>query len=139
MALQRLGEWNMDALLNAAAVWAEGRPYEMRAAAAGLCEPALLKDAGVALRVLEILDRITARLAGWGERANPEFVSLRQALGYCWSVAIAANPTQGRAFLERWAASPDRDVRWMVKENLKKNRLIRLDPAWVERMVGMLA
>lgn len=138
MALQRLGERDMQALLNAAADWAEGRPYEMRAAAAGLCEPALLKDDGVVRRTLEILDRITTRLAGWGERANPEFSSLRQALGYCWSVAIAAGLPQGRPFLERWAASPDRDVRWMVKENLKKNRLIRLDPAWVEKLTSQL-
>ena len=62
MALQRLGARDMHALLEAATSWAEGRPYEMRAAAAGLCEPALLGEEPHALRVLEILERITTRL-----------------------------------------------------------------------------
>ena len=48
---------------------------------------------------------------------------LRQALGYCWSVAAAACPPQGKRRIERWAASPDKDVRWVVRENLTKNRL----------------
>ena len=133
MALQRLGEQDMNALLDAVAPWTESRPYEMRAAAAGLCEPVLLKEAGHALRVVQALDVITTRLASWPERITDEYRVLRQAMGYCWSVAVVACPPEGKIRLARWATSPDRDVRWMVKENLKKNRLIRLDPAWVEQ------
>lgn len=55
---------------------------------------------------------------------------LRQALGYCWSVAVAAYPEPGRAAFSHWLASTDRDVRWILRENLKKNRLVRLDPTW---------
>jgi hypothetical protein len=135
MALQRLGARDMPALLEAVSDWIEGRPYEMRAAAAGLCEPVLLKDAGQAVSVVQALERITTRMASWPERKNEEFLTLRQAMGYCWSVAAAACPREGKAGLARWAASPDRDVRWMVKENMKKNRLIRLDPAWVEALL----
>ncbi len=138
MALQRLGECNMPALLEVAFDWIEGRPYEMRAAAAGLCEPALLKDAGQALSVVQALERITTRLAGWPERKNEEFLTLRQAMGYCWSVAAAACLQEGKARMQSWAASPDRDLRWIIKENLKKKRLIRLDPGWVEQMQEML-
>jgi hypothetical protein len=32
----------------------------------------------------------------------------------------------------------DPDVRWIMKENLKKERLKRLDPAWVERWHAVL-
>ena len=134
MALQRLGAQDMDALLDAVAPWAEGRPYEMRAVAAGLCEPALLGEEAHALRVLGMLERITAHLEVWPSPRDAEVMVLRQALGYCWSVAAAACPAEGKRLIERWAASPDKDVRWVVRENLTKNRLVRLDPAWVEAM-----
>ena len=85
-----------------------------------------------ALRVLAGLDRITTRLARPGRTADAEVMVLRQALGYCWSVAAAACPAEGMQAIQRWSASPDRDVRWVVRENLKKNRLVRIDPVWVE-------
>ncbi|MCY1247415.1 hypothetical protein D9M72_607440 [compost metagenome] len=63
---------------------------------------------------------------------------LRQGLGYCWSVAIAASPAEGFRRLERWAASDDKDVRWIVRENLKKARLARADPAAAEQVAAVL-
>ena len=41
----------------------------------------------------------------------------------------AAAPAEGFGRLEKWAASDDKDVRWIVRENLKKARLARADPA----------
>jgi hypothetical protein len=35
--------------------------------------------------------------------------------------------------MERWLTVPDKDVRWIMRENLKKDRLRRVDAAWVER------
>ena len=57
---------------------------------------------------------------------------MRQVLGYCWSVAVAAFPKKGKTMMERWFLSEDRDVRWIMRENLKKNRLARIDANWVE-------
>jgi len=54
---------------------------------------------------------------------------LRQALGSCWSVAVAALPAEGFDRLERWAAGDDPDVRWVLRENLKKARLAKADRA----------
>jgi hypothetical protein len=62
---------------------------------------------------------------------NEGFRVLRQALGYCWSVAVVAFPEKGKKMMERWFASEDRDVRWIMRENLKKNRLVRMDAKWV--------
>ncbi|HLF37891.1 MAG TPA: hypothetical protein VI520_08160, partial [Anaerolineales bacterium] len=62
-----------------------------------------------------------------------EFEALRKGLGYCWSVAVAAFPEQGRPRMERWIGSPDPDVQWVMKQNLRKTRLTRLDPKWVAR------
>jgi hypothetical protein len=54
-----------------------------------------------------------------------------KGLGYCWSVAVAADPIGGRPAFERWLASEHPDVRRVVKANLKKARLARMDAAWV--------
>jgi hypothetical protein len=63
---------------------------------------------------------------------------LRQALGYCWSVAIAASPDEGFRLFERWATIEDADVRWVVRENLKKKRLARADQDRCRKLEALL-
>jgi hypothetical protein len=136
MALQRWGDADMAGLLAVMADWAGGNPLEQRAAAAALCEPRLLTQREHAAAVLEILDGITASISQLTDRRSDAFKTLRQGLGYCWSVAAAALPDTGKPLLERWLVSPDPDVRWIMRENLKKNRLVRMDAAWVARWRG---
>ncbi|MFL7867631.1 MAG: hypothetical protein AB8I58_02330 [Anaerolineales bacterium] len=131
MALQRVGRKDMEALLDKMETWATGTWLEMRAVAAGLAEPALLKEERHILRVLTLLDRITAAIENAMKR-DEDFKTLRQGLGYCWSVVVAALPAQGKGAMERWLSSTDKDVRWIMKENLKKKRLERMDKDWVE-------
>lgn len=140
MALQRLGNADMPALWAVSGDWADGPFLVQRAVAAGICEPRLLGHPDDARRAVETLDRITASIQGLGpgSRRAEEFRVLRQGLGYCWSVAIAASPAEGFERLERWAASDDKDVRWIVRENLKKARLARADPAAAERVAAAL-
>lgn len=129
-ALQRVGRVDMDALLDKLEIWATGTWMEMRAAAAGLAEPALLQDHKHILRTLAILERITLAIENAEER-DEDFKTLRQGLGYCWSVVVAALPAQGKGAMERWFSSTDRDVRWIMRENLRKKRLKRMDKEWV--------
>jgi hypothetical protein len=119
---------------------ATGTYLEQRAAAAAVCEPRLLKDAAVAKRLIGLLDGITASMAEApaSERRGDDFRALRQAMGYCWSVAVVAAPDAGKAAFERWLASPDADVRWMLRENLKKNRLQKLDAGWLSACLAKL-
>ncbi len=133
MALQRLGDKDMNALLRAMERWSQGSPLEQRAVAAALCEPRLLKDPQQAEKVLQILDAITAAMESSTERKSEDFKALRQGLAYCWSVAVAARPEVGRPLMEKWLASEDRDIRWLMRENLKKKRLVQADAAWVEK------
>ncbi len=133
MGLQRWGDADLPALLDEMAAWARGTLYEQRAVAAGLCEPRLLKDAEAVRRVLGLLDEITAGLPGAQERKSPAFQALRKGLAYAWSVAAAALPETGLPLLEKWLASPDKDVQWIMRENLKKARLERVAPEWVAR------
>jgi hypothetical protein len=130
MALQRIGRADMEILLNNMETWTGGTWLEMRAVAAGLAEPDLLQEKRHILHILEILERITAAVASAGERGE-DFKTLRQGLGYCWSVVVAALPVEGKQAMERWLSSTDKDVRWIMKENLKKKRLEKMDNAWV--------
>lgn len=132
MALQRWGKADMKSLLQEMETWSTGNWLEKRAAAAGLSEPGLLIDKRHNLRVLETLDAITGSVAQAEDRKDEAYRVLRQALGYCWSVVVAAAPEAGKALMEKWMNSSDPDIRWIMKENLKKKRLIRLDLGWVQ-------
>jgi hypothetical protein len=133
MALQRFGDADMDALLSEMCAWSTGNPLEQRAAVAALCEPRLLAEKKHVARVLRILDAVTKSLAKTKDRKSAEFLALRKGLAYCWSVAVAASSEDGKVMMEKWFASEDRDVVWIMKENLKKNRLARIDAAWINK------
>ena len=139
MALQRLGDVDMDALVQAMRMWSKGNMLEQRAAIAALCEPRLLTEKKHAAAVLGILDTVTRSSARVKERKSDEFLALKKGLAYCWSVAVAAYPEKGKAAIEKWFGSNDRDVIWIMKENLKKNRLARVDAAWVKKWSMRLA
>ena len=135
IALQRIGRESMPHLLAEMQAWSGDGPYVQRAAAAGLCEPALLKEREHAVHVLVILDQITSSLAeaaGRAQGALPRnrrdegFRVLRTALGYCWSVAAAAAPENARPYFEKWLQSSDKDVAWVMKTNLSKARMAAL-------------
>jgi hypothetical protein len=130
--LQLAGDQNMDLLLKEMKKWARGNWYEKRAAAATLAEPRLLDQPKHVRQILHVLDTITASMEKAGEAKDESFKVLRQGMGYCWSVVVAALPEMGKSMMENWLDSQDKDVRWMMKENLKKNRLIRMDEKWVE-------
>lgn len=131
MALQLYGVSNMDELINMMTVWSLGNCFEKRAVAAALCEPKLLSDKEQAAQVLKILNNITEAISGIKDRKEEGFISLKKGMGYCWSVAIVGAPEVGKKLFEHWINNVDKDIRWIVKENLKKNRLIKMDESWV--------
>jgi hypothetical protein len=143
MALQRYGVADIEGLLTALDTWVtDPDPLVQRAVVAGLCEPALLTG-HVPTRVLAFLDIITAAFAERADRRSDGAQALRKGLGYGWSVAIAASPAAGIERFERWLRNPDRDIRWIVRENLGKARLRRADPAWhaaaLRAVAGLMA
>jgi hypothetical protein len=133
VGLQYVGDADMSLLLDRLVGWTTGNWYEKRAAAAALAEPRLLKDPQDARRVLGFLDQITTEIASSSQPHDESFKVLRQAMGYCWSVAVAALPEEGKPLMEKWIRSPASDVRWVMRENLKKNRLQRMDSKWVAK------
>ena len=133
MALQRLGAVDMEALTAEMHVWSGGTFLEQRAAAAAMCEPRLLKQAPHARAALQIVDQCTVSIAQADNRRDTDFLTLRQGLGYCWSVAVVALPEEGKPLMKKWLLTADKDVQWMMRENLKKTRLARMDAGWVKK------
>ena len=128
MALQRAADDHPDRGFRLAEAWAaDPDPLVKRAAVAAVCEPRLLRDRTYARRALALLDRVTDDLGQipTAERRDPSMRTLRQALGYGWSVAIAADPTPGLAIFRRLEAVQDKDVAWILRENRKKSRFAR--------------
>ncbi len=130
--LQLVGDRDMPLLLKEMQKWSNGNWYEKRAVAAALAEPRLLKEPKYAKQVLKILDEITTSMQEADDPKEEAFKVLRQGMGYCWSVAVAALPEAGKPLMEKWLKSPNKNIRWMMKENLKKNRLVKMDAEWVK-------
>ena len=133
MALQRLGDADPERLWELADRWTRSDAHEppdlllLRAVAAGVAEPRLVRAATDARRALSIMDRITAALLSIpaDRRHGREDVRvLRQTLGYAWSVAAAGAPDHGFAALEHWAALDDAYAHWIVRSNARKARLM---------------
>ena len=110
-------------------------PYEWRAVAAGLAEPDLLQTTQNALDALDLhyaalayLRRLPATM-----RRHEAVRTLRQGLGYTLSVVVVAAPAAGFAQMQACAAWDDSDIRWVLRENLKKKRL----SAWPDQVAAL--
>ena len=128
MALQRLGDRDPVRLSSIVREWVEDPdPLVQRAAAAAICEPRLLGTPEAAALAVDVCRRATDHLTliPAEARRQPGPRTLRQALGYCWSVAVAADPEPGLATFHALELT-DPDVAWIVRSNLTKKRLSRL-------------
>ena len=136
MALQYIGKRDMNFLLDLIQTWTSSDMFVQRALVAGLCEPVLLKKPEHALQVIDILHKITVDIKSHtSDRKTEAFRVLKKALSYGWSVAIIFSPTKGREYFEELMTDPDIDVRGILKGNLGKNRLKKMDAEWVKQLL----
>jgi hypothetical protein len=138
MALQRVGDVDIDFLLQEMKEWSKDNFLEKRAAAAALCESRLLTSERIAGAVLDILDDVTSSIVGFRDTKDEAFEVLKKGLAYCWSVAVAACPEKGKKLMEKWIGSDNKTVAWIMKENLRKNRLMKMDKEWVLNQMKQL-
>lgn len=115
-----------------------GNPLELRAVAAAVAEPSILKDKAIALVALGWHELIIEQLRRMQGRKTEDFRVLRQALGYTLSVVVARVPEEGFDLIDRWLATDESDLRWIMKSNLKKNRLSSRYPEKVQRRLGQI-
>ena len=128
IAAQRVGDGDPALLRELVAEWtADPDPLVVRAGIAAICEPRLLGVPETAAAAITACRAATDHLARTPQqrRRGPAVRTLRQGLGYCWSVAVAGDPDAG---LPAFAALDvaDSDIAWMVRENRSKKRLARL-------------
>jgi hypothetical protein len=139
MGIQKLVEREGEKTLKELESWiVTGKWLAMRAVAAGVAEPALLKDKHTAKQALELHKKIFDRILNGNERKGDAFKVLRKGLGYSLSVVVAAIPEEGFEYMRQLAESPDNHIRWILKENLKKNRLIKNYPDEVATIKELL-
>jgi hypothetical protein len=110
---------------------AAGDFLEMRAAAAAVAESSLLADSKLAREALALHQAIVVNIRESPDRRSDAFRTLRKGLAYTISVVVAALPDKGFAWISTLVDSGDRDLRWVVKQNLNKNRLIKGYPQQV--------
>jgi len=139
MGIQKLIAKQSQNTLKELKNWIEKNEWlVMRAVAAGVAEPALLRDEQTARGALELHKKIFAQILATREWKSSEFKTLRQALGYSLSVVICAIPQDGFEYMQQLVDSQDADILWVIKENLKKNRLIKNFPNEVAAIKKLL-
>jgi hypothetical protein len=125
-ALQRLLESDWARAVDELVDWAsDDDPLVVRAAAAAVAEPRLLRQRDAANDAVTIQRRAAERFRSIpdAQRRDENVRTLRQALGFTISVAVAASGDF--ALLHELAASDDTDLHWIVRQNLKKSRLTK--------------
>ena len=135
--LSRLLQAWPDSAFEALELWVVGGDLlEMRAAAAAVADPPLLQDGEIALRGLELQQSILDQVMHTPVEARKlePFKILRKGLGYTLSVVVCAVPEAGFSLLESMVETDDRDVLWILRQNLKKKRLTRIAAAEVEAL-----
>jgi hypothetical protein len=130
-ALQIVGDRNREHLRARVVEWiSDPDPYVQRACLAAVCEPRLLSDDLTRATARHACERATAWIhtVPRSDRRRPDVRTLRQALGYCWSVAIAADPAAGFPAFDalRDVDVDDPDLRWIVASTLAKARVRKL-------------
>lgn len=125
-SLQRLLEADWAETSSLLLSWAaEAEPLVARAAAAAVAEPSLVRDPDRARTAADIQTAAanSYRALPADHRRTDGGKALRQALGFTISVPTAV--TGDFTLLDSLAATDDRDLRWIVRQNLRKARLRR--------------
>ncbi|WP_248535258.1 hypothetical protein [Methanoculleus sp. 7T] len=120
--------------------WVEsGSWLPMRAAAAGIAGSDLMAEPDLAEVALRLHRKILVRVYTATERQSEAFLALRKALGYTLSRVVAALPGIGFEYLRQLATLDDRDVRWIIRENLERDGLRRQYPETVQHIRAQLS
>jgi hypothetical protein len=139
MGLQRLAKIRARDTLTTMEGWiGEGNWLEMRAIAAAVAMPSLLETEEMATWALNLHRKIFDRLLEAQDRKSEPFRVMRKAIGYTLSVVVKALPREGFEFMVQLLDSQDKDVKWILRENLKKKRLQDNFPREVAEIKNLL-
>ena len=128
MAIQDLMDVRPEATVAILQSWVQDGNYLLyRAVAAGIAEPRLMKKSEIARDALELHKAILDKVAPVADRRDPNYNTLVKGLCYTLSVVVTGIEKEGFAFLEDLLATGHPVIQKIVRENLKKKRLFRLN------------
>ncbi len=117
--------WATLALLQS---WVHEDNYLLhRAVAAGIAEPRFMKNQEFARIALSIHKAILEKVVHEANKRDPDYIVLVKGLCYSLSVVIVGIEQEGFSYLENLIDTDQPIIRKIVRENLKKNRLLRLN------------
>ena len=139
IGLQRLAKTRARDTLTMMEGWIdEGDWLEMRAIVATVAYPTLLENEELANWALSLHRKIFDLVLETQDRKSEQFRVMRKALGYTLSVVVRALPREGFEFMAQLIDSQDKDIKWILRENLKKKRLQENYPSEVAEIKNLL-
>lgn len=135
IGFQEMAVVDFDRVIDELQKWLHGNEFEKRAVVATLCEPKLLSNYSNISGVFDILRPITLGFNEIMGKLSDAQESLRKALGYGLSVVIVQSPNEGKLFFEMLTEENNKHIHWILKSNLKKKRLSKMDEGWVADML----
>ncbi|MFX0115326.1 MAG: hypothetical protein ACFFB3_12325 [Candidatus Hodarchaeota archaeon] len=135
IGLMRLFATDLSVLQAELERWVEEENWSvLRAVATSTGEQCLEMGEEFALWALEIHKRILNKIIASSERSSEEFKALRKGLAYTLSVVVHSTPIEGFDYLHQLAEKQDRDITWIVRQNLSKKRLTKNHPKEVKAL-----
>ncbi len=110
----------------------------IRAVAGAFAVPKLLEDPNIANTAFELHINIIELILKEKNRKHHEFRSARKGFAYTFSTVVLALPEKGFQFLESLTLIDDVDIRWILKQNLRKNRLKNRFPKKVKYLLSQI-
>jgi hypothetical protein len=128
MAIQELMDVNPKETIEKLRKWVSAENYLIhRALAAGLAEPRLMKSREIAKESLAIHKQIIEKVDREKEIKSEDYKVLIKGLCYTLSVIITGIADEGFEYLEELSKNSNPVIKKIARENLKKNRLKRLN------------
>jgi hypothetical protein len=139
MAIQDLIDIRPEATIATLQSWVQEDNYLLhRAVAAGIAEPRFMKNREIARIALELHKAILENVAHKSDKRDPGYNVLVKGLCYTLSVVIVGIEQEGFSYLENLIAINHPIINKIVRENLKKKRLLLLNAENVAKLQHML-
>ena len=128
MAIQDLMDVRPESTIDVLQFWIHEESYLLhRAVVAGIAEPRMMKNRDIARCALELHKAILENVACEANRRDPDYMVLVKGLCYTLSVVIVGIEEAGFTYLENLLTTDHPVIHKIVRENLKKKRLMRLN------------
>lgn len=106
----------------------------MRSVAAGMIESGKIADETLARQALELHHEILIKVHENFRQKDDAFTALRKGLAFTLSVAVMSLPGPGFELMRSLLKLGDSNIEWIIRENLKKSRLLKNFPAEVAEL-----